>query len=498
MIMSSDILRGRRLKKLNPESVKYTASTDFDNILVNPVITINKAHMTMLVTQGIVKKKQGAKCLVGLNNIGPKIILDPNLEDVHMNVEFQLIEKVGMDVGGQLNLAKSRNDQVSTAIRMALRSYLLEIMSNLSDLQSVILSKAKDNLGTIIPSYTHLQHAQPTTLSHHLMAYHNSLQRDSERLMDAYGRLNLNPLGSAALASTSIKIDRELTTQFLGFDGLVENSMDAVSSRDYAIEIISNLVLNMTNLSRMSEELVLWSSEEFGILDISDGYASTSSIMPQKKNAVVAELIRGKTSTVYGDMMSSVSVMKSLPYSYNIDMQQLTPHIWSSCDITLSSIKQMKGMIGEATFNVDRLAELLDDDLMMATDLADYLVTKHSLPFRTAHLIVGSLVRTSVDQKIKFHDVIMKDITITAKQLGFENISITTQETNQLLDPKTSVESKITIGGPSRSMVVNMIKNGKQNVKMNKKWISSKKTNLKNAEIKLEKTISEIIGGESN
>ncbi|MFC1755047.1 argininosuccinate lyase [Thermoproteota archaeon] len=354
--MSPDILRGRRLKKLNPESVKYTASTDFDDILVNPVITINKAHMVMLVSQGVVKKTQGAKCLVGLNDINPKNILDPNLEDVHMNVEFQLIEKVGMDVGGQLNLAKSRNDQVSTAIRMALRSYLLEIMSNLSDLQLVILSKAKENLETIMPSYTHLQHAQPTTLAHHLMAYHNSLQRDSERLVDAYDRLNLNPLGSAALASTSIKIDRELTTHLLGFDGLVENSMDAVSSRDFAIEIISNLVLNMTNLSRIAEELVLWSSTEFSILEISDSYASTSSIMPQKKNAVVAELLRGKTSTVYGDMMAAVSIMKSLPYSYNIDMQQLTPHIWSSCEITLTSIKEMKGMIEEAAFNVDRLA----------------------------------------------------------------------------------------------------------------------------------------------
>lgn len=496
--MSPDILRGRRLKKLNPDSVKYTASTDFDDILVNPVITINKAHMAMLVTQGVVKKTQGAKCLVGLNDITTKIILDPNLEDVHMNVEFQLIEKVGMDVGGQLNLAKSRNDQVSTAIRMALRSYLLGIMSSLSDLQSVILDKAKDNLETIMPSYTHLQHAQPTTLAHHLMAYHSSLQRDSERLADAYGRLNLNPLGSAALASTSIKIDRELTTHLLGFDGLVENSMDAVSSRDFAIEIISDLVLNMTNLSRMAEELVLWSSEEFDILDISDGYASTSSIMPQKKNAVVAELIRGKTSTVYGDMIASVSIMKSLPYSYNIDMQQLTPHIWSSCDITLTSIKEMKGMIEEVTFNVDRLAELLEDELMMATDLADYLVVKHCLAFRTAHLIVGSLVKKSVNQKIKFHDVILKDLSITAKQLGVENISMTHNEINKLLDPKTSIESKITIGGPNSSMVLNMIKNGKQNVKKNKEWISSKINNLKNAEKKLEQAISEIIGGESN
>lgn len=494
--MSPDILRGRRLKKLNPESVKYTASTDFDGLLIDPVIKINKAHMVMLVVQGVVKKVQGAKCLVGLKEIGTGFALDPNLEDIHMNVEFQLIKKVGMDVGGQLNLAKSRNDQVSTAIRIALRTYLLDIMSNLADLRLTLLDKAKNNLETVMPSYTHLQHAQPTTLAHHLMAYHNSLQRDSDRLEGAYGRLNLSPLGSAALASTSIKIDREFTSRLLGFDGLLENSMDAVSSRDFAIEIISNLVLIMTNLSRIAEELVLWSSTEFGILEISDGYASTSSIMPQKKNAVVAELVRGKTSTVYGDMMASVSIMKSLPYSYNIDMQQLTPHLWSSCEITLASIIEVNGMIEEAVFKVDRLAELLEDKFMMATDLADYLVIKQDLPFRSAHLIVGSLVRKSVDKKMKFGDVILKDLSNTAKQFGFKNVSITRLEVDRLLDPKTSIESKITVGGPSSGMVLKMIKSGKKNLEMNKAWILSRIKNLKVAEKELEQNISDVIGGE--
>ena len=497
-MLGPDILRGLRLKKLNSDSVIFTASTDFDDILVNPVITINKAHMVMLVAQGIVKKAQGSKCLSGLKNIELGMVLNPDLEDVHMNVEFQLIKNVGMDDGGQINLAKSRNDQVSTAIRIALRSYLLDIMLNLSDIRLVLLNKAKDNLETIMPSYTHLQHAQPTTLAHHLMAYHNSLQRDSERLVDAYSRLNLCPLGSAALASTSIKIDREYTSSLLGFDGLIENSMDAVSSRDFAIEIISNLVLVMTNLSRIAEELVLWSSSEFGILEISDEYASTSSIMPQKKNAVVAELVRGKTSTVYGDMMAAVSIMKSLPYSYNIDMQQLTPHIWSSCEITLTSISMVKGMIKKAVFNLDRLSELLEDELMLATDLADYLAIKHDLPFRIAHLIVGILVRKSVDQKMKFRDVILNDLSNTTKKFGNKNVSITHLELNKILDPKTSIESKTIIGGPSSVTVLNMIKKGNKNLKINNTWILSKIKNLNYAEKEFENTISAIIGGELN
>ena len=496
--MNTDILRGRRLGNLNAESVKYTASTVFDTILVNPVIEINKAHMVMLVSQGIVKKSQGAKCLEGLGNLKIGDELDPILEDVHMNVESQLTKIVGTNIGGQLNLGKSRNDQVSTAIRMALRTYLLKIITNLVEFRLIILGKAEDNLETVMPGYTHLQHAQPTTLAHHLMAYHDSMYRDCERLIESYLRLNISPLGSVALASTSIKIDRNLTAHLLGFDGLIDNSMDAVSSRDFAVEVVSDLALTMTNMSRIAEELVLWSSEEFGILEIPDGFASTSSIMPQKKNAVVAELIRSKTSSVFGDMIAVISILKSLPYSYNIDMQQLTPHLWNSCEITLSSTKVIAGMLDKAIFNEERLADLSKDEVAMATDLADYLAVNNGIPFRTAHLIVGDLVRISIDQKRVFRDVILNELSKTAKQLGGKDVSVSVHLLDKLLDPKKSVESKISIGGPSRSMVLRMIKKGKKNITFTKMWISTRRKKLKSAEKALDKAISEIIGGDSN
>ena len=496
--MNPDILRGRRLGNLNAESVKYTASTVFDAILVNPVIEINKAHMVMLVSQGIVKRSQGVKCLEGLENLNMDNELDPILEDVHMNVESQLTTKVGTNIGGQLNLAKSRNDQVSTAIRMALRTYLLKIITNLIEFRLIILGKAEDHLETVMPGYTHLQHAQPTTLAHHLMAYHDSMYRDCERLIESYLRLNISPLGSAALTSTSIKIDRNITAHLLGFDGLIENSMDAVSSRDFAVEVVSDLALTMTNLSRIAEELVLWSSEEFGILEISDDFASTSSIMPQKKNAVVAELIRGKTSTVFGDMIAAISILKSLPYSYNIDMQQLTPHLWDSCEITLTSTQVIAGMLDKALFNKERLSDLSKDEVTMATDLADYLAVNHEIPFRTAHLIVGDLVRISINQKRLFHDVILNDISKITKQFWGKEISISVHLLDKILDPKRSVESKVSDGGPSRDTVLKMIKNGKKKITLNEMWVSTQRKKLKAADKALDKAISEIIGGDSN
>ncbi len=456
------------------------------------------AHMAMLVKQGVVDKAQGARCLKGLKELPEDLQLDPSLEDVHMNVEARLSEKVGQDAGGQLNLAKSRNDQVSTAIRMVLREYLVEIISRLADIRTAILERAKEHLDTIIPGYTHLQHAQPTTLAHHLMAYHDAFQRDGERLMEAYSRVNQSPLGAAALTSTGVKIDRGFTARLLGFEGLVENSIDAVSSRDFGAEVVADLALSMTDMSRMAEELVLWSSQEFGVAEISDGYASTSSIMPQKKNAVVAELIRGKTSTVYGDMVATISVMKSLPYSYNMDMQQLTPHIWSACETTSSSLKVLVGMLREVVFDVERFKELLKDDTVSATDLADYLAVKHGIPFRTAHMVVGHLVRVSVNQKRAFREVILEDLPKTVKELAGRKVSIPRNEIDGILDPKKSVESRSVEGGPSKVTVMEMIKNRKKGVEEMTDWISRSKRMLDKAESELKKTVEELAGGETS
>ncbi|MCX8191192.1 MAG: argininosuccinate lyase, partial [Nitrososphaerales archaeon] len=319
--MAVDLLRGERLEEFAHEAIEYTSSVSHDEPLVKPVIMINQAHMVMLIECGLIKYEYGIKCLEALESIPHDLKLDPKLEDVHMNIESFVIKKVGEEIGGQLNLGKSRNDQVATAIRMVLREYVLDITSNLIALCKTIIQRSMEHLETIIPGYTHLQHAQPVTLAHHLLAYCEALIRDGYRLRDAYNRVNISPMGSAALATTNLKIDRELTASLLGFEGLVVNSIDAVSTRDFAVEVISDLSLLMTDLSRMAEELILWSTYEFGIVEIPDEYASTSSIMPQKKNAVVAEMIRSKTSTIYGDLIASLSILNSLPYSYNLDLQ---------------------------------------------------------------------------------------------------------------------------------------------------------------------------------
>jgi argininosuccinate lyase len=272
--------------------------------------------------------------------------------------------------------------------------------------------------------------------------------------------------------------------------------MDAVSSRDFAVEAISDLALVMTDLSRIAEETVLWSSSEFGIVEISDGYASTSSVMPQKKNAVVAELIRGKTSTVYGDLIAAISMTKALPYSYNIDIQQLTPHIWSACSITLSSIHVLKGMLQEIIFDKARLRTLLEEGAVAATDLADYLAVAHSIPFRTAHAVVGSLVRRSVDEKRAFRDVILEDLTGVVKNIAGVEVSIAPSEVDKILDPWRSVESRCVDGGPSGVTVKKMIVNRKKNVDDNEKWASERRRMLDAAEQELAKTTDGLIGGE--
>jgi argininosuccinate lyase len=464
---------------------------------LKPVLAINSAHMVMLVKQQVVKRDLGTQCLRGLQEIPEDLQLDPALEDIHMNVEAALANRIGVEAGGQLNLAKSRNDQVATAIRMALRNYLLEIVFSLAKLRATILDRANEHIDTLMPGYTHLQHGQPTSLAHHLLGHHDALQRGCRRIEETYSRVNRCPLGSVALASTGVNIDRGLTSMLLGFDGLVENSIDAVSSRDFAVESISDLAMVMTDLSRIAEELVLWSSSEFGVVEISDDYASTSSVMPQKKNAVVAELIRGKTSTVYGDLVAALSLTKALPYSYNIDLQQMTPHIWSSCEITLSSILVLTGMLAKATFDRARLRELLDEGAVAATDLADYLAVQRAIPFRTAHNIVGNLVRRSAEEKRSFRDVIIKELAKTVRDIAGLDIAISSEEVDRILDPKWSVATRSAEGGPSSLTVKKMMENGKKDVKESEKWVFERRSMLEAAESQLKEAVEDLTGGES-
>ncbi len=470
-------LLGARLRKQSPEAAEYTSSIRDDKWLLQPVIRVNLAHMIMLVKQGIVKTNQGVKCIDALLSIPENLKLDPSLEDVHMNVENFVITKVGKDVGGQLNLAKSRNDQVATAIRIRLREEILQIASTLIDLRSSVIEVASRHLKTTMPGYTHLQHAQPVTLAHHLLAHHDAFARDFERIKTAYARTNSSPMGAGALASTTFRIDRKFVASILGFDSLIENSTDAVSSRDFAVETLSALALLSSNLSRIAEEFVLWSTSEFGILEVADEYASTSSIMPQKKNPVIAELVRVKHSTILGDLVASFTILKALPFSYNLDLQELTPHLWSACESTLSSIRVFQKMLNTAKFNVERLRSLLDK-MLTATDVANFLVEKHGLSFRASHAIVASLVRQYGQGGL---DDAKKLGRIVQRETG-NSVKIDEKELRKITDPARSIYRSPVLGSPNPKSVLAMVVARKRLLDKDRAWISEKKLQLNRTE----------------
>lgn len=486
------ILRGRRLKEPAAEATQYTTSAPYDQPLLKPVVKINKAHMAMLITQNLVGRKDGVRCLEALATIPEDFTINPELEDVHMNVEAYVINQVGEEAGGQLNLAKSRNDQVATAIRMVLREHLLNTITSLLELCEVLLKRCREHVETVMPGYTHLQHAQPTTLAHHLLAYCDAFLRGCERLAEVFTRVNRSPMGAAALSTTSLNIDRGLVAELLGFEGIVENSIDAVSSRDFAVEAVAHLSLVMTDLSRLAEEVVLWSSCEFGMVEVSDEYASTSSIMPQKKNAVVAEVVRARASMVYGDLIATLTILKSLPYSYNLDLQELTPRLWDACTHTLESIKVMKGMVESLKFNRERMRELVCDDMSLATDLTDHLVKKHHIPFRAAHRIVGGAARRAWEQHVGLKDVVEDLVKAVKEEFGAE---VSADELTEVLDVEKAVEARGVAGGPKPSEVERMINERAEEVERMKSWVNMKVKMLSEADFKLEEKIKSLKGG---
>ena len=311
-------------------------------------------------------------------------------EDVHEAIEAQVLARIGPE-GGRMHTGRSRNDEVATCIRLALRAEMLDLMEEELSFIQTLVRLAAEHRETIIPGFTHTQHAQPTTLAHHLLAHADAAARDLARMEDAYARVNLSPLGAAAFASTGFAIDRFRTCQLLGFDGLVENSMDAVSTRDFILEVLADLSIMMVNLSRLAEELILWSTSEFGYLELDNLYASTSSIMPQKKNPDTAELARGKTGSVMGSLMAVLSICKGLPLSYNRDLQEATPHLWRSLDWSRSTVRILDGCVASLKFNLERMEKSSGAGFSTATELADSLVRITGMPFRTAHRIVGRI-----------------------------------------------------------------------------------------------------------
>jgi argininosuccinate lyase len=386
---------GRFSEATNRLVEEFTESISYDRRLYPYDIAGSMVHAEMLAKQGIISRAESRRIRAGLEDILKEILsgsfrFSTELEDIHMNIESRLIEKIGA-VGGKLHTARSRNDQIALDIRMYLRDEIAEIDAQIAGLQRVLVSLADRYSSVVLPGYTHLQRAQPVLLGHHLLAYYEMFDRDRDRLRDCFRRVNVMPLGSGALAGTVLPIDRSFVAKRLAFSRVSENSMDSVSDRDFAIEFVSACSLVMMHLSRLSEELVIWSTAEFGFITISDAFATGSSIMPQKKNPDVAELTRGKTGRVYGSLMALLTLMKGLPLAYNRDMQEDKEPLFDAVDTVTLSLPVFTEMLKSITVHEETMRNAAEDGFITATDLADYLVRK-GMPFREAHEVVGKAV----------------------------------------------------------------------------------------------------------
>ena len=391
---------GRFHKSLDCRADDFNSSIRFDSRMYKQDIKGSVAHATMLASRGIIAASDAEKIIEGLGSVlddieQGKLQIDPTAEDIHMFVEAELTKRIG-DVGKRLHTARSRNDQVAVDIRLYLRDEAAEITDGLKTLLASVLEKAKENTETIVPGYTHLQRAQPISFAHHLLAYCMMFMRDIDRIGDAVKRMNVCPLGSCALAGTTYDTDREAVAAALGFNGITENSIDGVSDRDFCVELLSAFATVMMHLSRFSEEIILWSSWEFKFIELDDSFTTGSSIMPQKKNPDIAELVRGKTGRVYGDLMATLTVLKGLPLAYNKDMQEDKEAIFDAVDSVKMCLISFTPMLDTMTVLKNKMRSAAAGGFINATDCADYL-TKKGIPFRDAYKATGALVARCID-----------------------------------------------------------------------------------------------------
>lgn len=448
---------GRFAKELNKEADDFNSSIHFDCKMYKQDITGSMKHATMLAMQKIITDDDCDKILAGLQSIlddldSGALKFDMDAEDIHMFVESELTKRIG-DVGKKLHTARSRNDQVAVDIRLYLRDETEEIIPLIKNLLAAILSVAKDNKNTILPGYTHLQRAQPITFAHHLLAYAMMFIRDIGRLEDAMKRMNYSPLGSCALSGTTYNTNREFVAEQLGFDGITLNSIDGVSDRDFCVELMSAFATIMMHLSRFSEEIILWSSWEFKFIELDDSFTTGSSIMPQKKNPDMAELVRGKTGRVYGDLFTMLTVLKGIPLAYNKDMQEDKEPIFDSIDTVKLCLPVFCDMIATMTVKKDNMLKGSKGGFTNATDVADYLVKK-GLPFREAHAVVGRMVFYSIE-----HDKALDDLTMDE----FKEFSdIIEDDIYNAISMETCVNDRKVIGGPAKEVVEKAIADAKE------------------------------------
>lgn len=442
-------LWGGRFAEGTAASVEtFTASIQYDSRLYKYDIAGSKAHAAMLATQGILSSSELEAIVTGLTEIGREIEagsfeFKPELEDIHMNIEKELVDRIG-PAGAKLHSARSRNDQVALDFKMYLREQCSQIIELIDGVNRAFVTLAREYLGHIMPGYTHLQRAQPVQIAHHLLAYYEMFARDKSRMTDCRKRMNLSPLGCAALAGTGLPIDREQVAAALDFDGVTTNSMDTAGDRDFAIEFTSNCAMIQLHLSRLSEELVLWSSQEFSFVDISDKFCTGSSIMPQKKNPDIPELIRGKSGRVVGSLMCLLTLVKGLPLTYNRDLQEDKEPVFDAVDTVSSSLAIMAELLENLKFKTERMAEATKTGFITATDLADYLVLK-DVPFREAHGIVGQAVAYCLEKGCELEDLSVDELALFSGKID--------SDVFEVLSVEGSVNSRLSTGGTSLQRV---------------------------------------------
>lgn len=467
---------GRFTKATQAEVETFTASIFFDNALVEDDILGSIAHAKMLQSIGILTSDEEQKIRRGLLHIldnfsQGKISLSPADEDIHMKVESELKLLIG-PLAGKLHTARSRNDQVALDLHLYVRRKIVALVELLKELMEALLEKAKENSHVIMPGYTHLQRAQPILFAHHLLAYVAMFQRDIERLHDCWSRVNQLPLGACALSGTGFPIDRQMVADILHFDGLYENSIDAVSDRDFCVEFLANAALIMTHLSRLSEEMILWCSQEFAFIELDDAYCTGSSIMPQKKNPDVPELVRGKTGRVYGSLLATLTMLKGLPLSYNKDMQEDKEALFDTVETVERSLSVYKGLITTLHVRQETMLQAAQEGFLNATELADDLTSK-GLPFREAHAVIGKMVRYCLDHHLKLEDLTLEQLQ------GFS--SLFSEGTSDLLDLKKIINTKKSRGGTSLAQVENQFSLASSALAKTAHWIAERQQQVHGA-----------------
>jgi argininosuccinate lyase len=446
--MSDKNWGGRFDQDLDAAALRFSASVDVDSRLWRQDIAGSIAHARMLGARGILAAEDVTRIVDGLTRIAAEIeagrfTWDTGKEDVHMNVESALTAAIG-EAGGRLHTGRSRNDQVATDMRLWTRDACHATARRIDELLCVLHARATTSLDVLMPGYTHLQRAQPTRLSHHLLAWCEMLERDRERLLEAARRMNRSPLGSGALAGTTFPLDREATARELGFDGPTRNSLDAVGDRDFLVETVAALANCAIHMSRFGEELVLWSTQEFGFVQMSDAFTTGSSMMPQKKNPDMAELVRGKSGRVVGDLVTLLVLLKGLPLTYNRDMQEDKPPVFDAFDTVDACLQILAGSLATARFDPARMRAALREGFVDATELADYLVTK-GVAFRQAHHVAGRLVRKALALGKTLPELSLGELQSEDPSIG--------DDVYRALDPETAVERRALVGGPARARV---------------------------------------------